>query len=162
VVALAYVFQGAYRFMVGGIYVEKKTYYIGMISAISLVANLILNYVLIRPYGGMGAAWATVFSFFLMAGLAYIVSKRVYPVPYSLGSFLISVVIAALMYLGAVRMPVSSVVLSAALKIVILAAFPLALYMIGFFKKNEVKRVVETAHALWATYGWGAVGFPEQ
>lgn len=162
VVALAYVFQGAYRFMVGGIFLEKKTYHVGMIGAVSLAANLILNYLLVRPYQGMGAAWATVLSFALMAGLAYVVSKRAYPAPYSVGPFLLSVLIAALMYLGAAGISRPSVVFSAGLGAIVLASFPLALYMTGFFNKNEVKRAMEKAQALWATYGWSAFGLPRQ
>lgn len=50
VIALAYIFQGSYRFMIGGIYIKKKTYAIGMISAVSLVLNLFLNYVLIKRF----------------------------------------------------------------------------------------------------------------
>lgn len=161
VVALAYVFQGAYRFFVGGIYVKKVTRWVGAISAVSLALNLALNYVLIRPYGGMGAAWATVISFLVMAGLAYLVSDRLYPVPYPVGPFLAALVVAVILYMGATMLPVSSVILSVGIKVLVLASFPVVLYLTGYFEKSEVERVRQTAQSLWAAHGWGAVGSSE-
>jgi O-antigen/teichoic acid export membrane protein len=158
VVALAYVFQGAYRFMVGGIYVKKATHWVGAISAVSLSLNLVLNYLLIRPYAGMGAAWATVISFFVMAGLAYIVSQRLYPVPYSVGSFLAAVVVALILYLGAVMLPISSIIWSIVVKVLVLVSFPVVLYLTGYFEKSEVERALQTAQSFWATRRWGPVG----
>ncbi len=162
VVALAYVFQGSYRFMVGGIYVEKRTYSVGIISAASLALNLTLNYILIRRYGGMGAAWATAFSFLFMAGLSYLVSEKVHPVSYHLGAFLSSILVAAALYWCAIKLTVPSLILSAGIKILIFMAFPIALYLIGFFKDDEIKKLKQTVQTLWAARRWGATVLPEQ
>lgn len=162
VVALAYVFQGSYRFMVGGIYVEKRTYSVGIISAASLALNLTLNYILIRRYGGMGAAWATAFSFLFMAGLSYLVSEKVHPVSYHLGAFFSSIGVAAALYWCAIKLTVPSLILSAGIKILIFMAFPIALYLIGFFKDDEIKKLKQTVQTLWAARRWGTTVLPEQ
>jgi O-antigen/teichoic acid export membrane protein len=151
VIALAYVFQGAFRFMVGGSYIEKKTYSIGMISGVSLLVNLLSNYVLIRRFGGMGAAWATTLSFFLMASLAYFLSEKVHPVAYRLGPFFVSAAVATMLYWCAVKIAVPSVFLSAGLKFLIFISFPVVLYLIGFFNEDEIENAKRTAQALWAT-----------
>jgi O-antigen/teichoic acid export membrane protein len=161
IIALAYIFQGVFRFMAGGLYIEKKTYSIGMISAISLATNLLLNYFLIRRFDGMGAAWATTLSFLTMAGLAYIMSERVHPVSYRLGAFFASIGIAAALYLAASKISVSSIYLSAGLKFLIFLSFPLVLYLVGFFKKNEVEKVKQTVQMLWAARRWRAAALPE-
>ncbi len=161
IIALAYIFQGSFRFMVGGIYVEKKTFSIGMISAVSLAMNLLLNFFLIRRYAGFGAAWATALSFLFMAGLAYFLSEKVHPVSYQLGAFFVSLIIASALYWGAEKISVGSIVLSVALKLLIFMSFPLVLYLVGFFKKNEVKKAKQTAQSLWATLRWRAAALPE-
>lgn len=162
VVALAYVFQGAYRMMVGGIYIRKKTSYVGAISLVSLTVNLGLNYVLIRPYGAMGAAWATALSFLFMAGMAYVISEKVYPVRYRLGSLFVPVAIATALYVCAARISVSSFFGSAIVRILILLSFPVILCLVGFFKKAEVRKAIEAGEALWITYGWGATVPPDR
>src|ERR1700674_5025570 len=43
VVLLAYIFQGTYRYVVSGMYIAQKTIYVGVISAVTLLANLLLN-----------------------------------------------------------------------------------------------------------------------
>jgi len=162
VVALAYVFQGAYRFMVGGIYLQKKTYRVGMISAVSLAANILLNFTLIPIYGAMGAAWATAISFLFMAGMAYVVSERLYTVGYQLGAFFVPVAVATGLYLIAAKISVASLALSAALKILLLACFPVALLLVGFFRKDEIRKAIETGQSLWTSYGWRSTAVSER
>ena len=161
VVALAYVFQGAYRFMVGGIYLKKKTYRVGMISAASLAANLILNFTLIPIYGAMGAAWATALSFLFMAALAYIVSEKLYAAKYQVSALLIPIASAAALYFIASKITVSSMALSAALKISVLLCFPVILFLIGFFRKEELRKAIETGQSLWAASRWRSPAVPE-
>jgi O-antigen/teichoic acid export membrane protein len=162
VIALAYVFEGAFRFLVSGLYIEKKTHYLGVISSISLAANLLLNFILIPTYGAMGAAWATALSFLLMAGLGYLVSQRFYATSYQLGAFVVPIAIAAALYSITARLSVSSLVFSAALRILVLLSFPIALFLVGFFKKDELRKLRETGHALWTTYGWGSTAVSER
>ena len=162
VVALAYVFQGSYRFMVGGIYIEKRTYSVGIISAASLALNLTLNYILIQRFGGMGAAWATALSFLFMAGLSYIVSEKVHPVAYHLGAFFLSIGVAAALYWCAIKLSFPSLILSLSIKLLIFIAFPIALYLVGFFKDDEITKLKRTVQSLWANRRWSATVLPEQ
>jgi 1,4-dihydroxy-2-naphthoate octaprenyltransferase len=96
-----------------------------------------------------------------MAGLAYIMSERVHPVSYRLGAFFASIGIAAALYLAASKISVSSIYLSAGLKFLIFLSFPLVLYLVGFFKKNEVEKVKQTVQMLWAARRWRAAALPE-
>jgi O-antigen/teichoic acid export membrane protein len=161
VIALAYVFQGSFRFMLGGVYIEKKTYSIGMISALSLALNLFLNYVLIRRFAGMGAAWATMLSFFFMAGLGYFLSEKFHPVAYRLGSFFVSVAVASALYWCSVMISIPSIFLATGVKLMIFLCFPVVLYLIGFFNKDEIDKARRTVQTLWATRPWGAAVLPE-
>ncbi|MEE9166460.1 MAG: oligosaccharide flippase family protein [Candidatus Neomarinimicrobiota bacterium] len=81
-ILLAYIFQGAYLNFLPGIYFEKKTFYIPIITGGGAVINVGLNFVLIPPFGMMGAAAATIAGYFAMSIITFFVAKRLYPVPY--------------------------------------------------------------------------------
>jgi len=162
VVLLAYVFQGAYRYVVSGMYIAQKTIYVGVISAVTLLANLLLNYILIPHYKEMGAASATALSFFLMAGLAYVVAQKVRPIPYRISNLFVPGAIAVLIYWGSTRVSISPLALSAALKALFFVLFPIVLYFTGYMERDETEKVKEMAYLLLYRFGWRAAAAPER
>lgn len=68
--------------MMAGIYIEKKTKYLPLITGIAAVINVGLNIVLIPPFGLMGAAVVTLISYFAMLAGIFIVTNKYYPVKY--------------------------------------------------------------------------------
>ena len=81
VVVLGYLFQGFSSFVDGGIYYSKKTHlkiWHGVTTAICIA----LYFVLIPRYCGMGAAWASVGTYLVLAGINWYISIRVYPMRY--------------------------------------------------------------------------------
>ena len=138
VVALAYIFQGMNRFFLSGTYIAKKTMYLGAVGLGSAAANIGLNFLLIPRYGMLGAAWATAFSFCFMAGLALYVSQRMYRIPYVFSRVTILLGLAILMYFVSSTVKASSHALELSINLVLLAAFPIALYLVGFFHQQEV------------------------
>ncbi|MFQ6675143.1 MAG: lipopolysaccharide biosynthesis protein [Fidelibacterota bacterium] len=82
VILMAYVFQGVYLNFLPGIYFEKKTHMIALISGTGALVNVVLNFLLIPPYGMMGAAAATLAAYIVMAVGAFVVSRRLFTVPY--------------------------------------------------------------------------------
>ncbi len=81
-IALAYMFHAAYLLQLPGLYLLGKSSWIPRIRGVGAVSNIALNFLLIPPYGIMGAATATCISFLLMAVLIYAVNKRYFPVEY--------------------------------------------------------------------------------
>ena len=162
VVLLAYIFQGTYRYVVSGIYIAKKTMFIGMISCVTLLTNLLLNYLMIPRYQGLGAAGATALSFFFMAGLAYAASQKVRPIPYHVSNLFVPMAIAVLIYWGSTRISFSSLAVSVSLKASLLLLFPIVLYLIGYVEPSETDKVKETANLLLCRFGLRAAAAPEQ
>ena len=123
-----------------GIFIQNKTRYNPVIIGIAAVFNLSLNYFLIPPYGMLGAAYATFFSYLLMDLLAYIINVRVYPIPYEWIRILkiISVTILSLFIINQVQ--VSSWRRELLYKFLLLFIFPLLLWVSGFFTSGEMKR----------------------
>lgn len=84
-VLFSYIFLGIYTNLMAGIYIEKKTRYLPLISGLGAVLNVIVCFALIPVMGIMGGAIATLVSYIAMAVYIYYVSQRFYPVQYELG-----------------------------------------------------------------------------
>jgi O-antigen/teichoic acid export membrane protein len=82
VILLAYLFLGVYNNLIAGIYIEKRTARLPAVTFVAAAVNVVANYALIPPYGLMGAAYATLASYLVMAGMMYVMVRNVYPVPY--------------------------------------------------------------------------------
>lgn len=82
VVTLAYVFHGAFLLGSVGIAIRKKARYYPLITGVAAAVNVAANFLLIPRLGILGAAWATVLSYALMAGMGLWISQRLYPIPF--------------------------------------------------------------------------------
>ncbi len=82
VILLAYLFNGIYINFTAGIFIEGKTKYIPYVTGAGALVNVVFNYLLIPTWGIMGAAYATLASYIVMAGGLYFVSQKFYPIIY--------------------------------------------------------------------------------
>ena len=82
VVLLAYIFQGVYLNFMPGIYFEKKTHYIPLLTFSGALVNIGLNFVLIPLLGIMGAAVATLVGYVVMALLTFPISQKLFRIHY--------------------------------------------------------------------------------
>lgn len=156
-ILLSYVLQGGYFCIQIGILLQKKTKYIALITAICAVSNLILNYLLIPKFGMMGAAWATLATFAIMFTLNYFISNGIYYVRYELVRILKVFVLAIAFYIASQEILIERVSLSLLLNLGLGFSFPFALYLLGFYRKEEIERlkqikieVVKSLHSLWS------------
>ncbi len=85
IVLLAYLFNGAYVNFVVGIYLEKKTSYLAWVFGAGALVNVAANLLLIPVSGMMGAAYATLLSYMVLAVGIYFASKKFYPLEYEWG-----------------------------------------------------------------------------
>jgi O-antigen/teichoic acid export membrane protein len=81
-ILLAYVFTGAYVVFVVGVYLEKKTKYLPLITGAGALLNVGANFLLIPKIGILGAALSTLVSYMVMAAGIYFASQRFYRVDY--------------------------------------------------------------------------------
>ena len=141
VVMLSYIFYGLYVNFIVGIYLEKKSIYLPYITGVSALVNIALNFILIPAMGIMGAAVATAGSYFVIAGLMFLVSEKFYPVKYEyvriLKIALITFLCFFIGYFG--YTPYQPY-----LKIIVFLLFPFILKIAGFFNKEEIKKLKET------------------
>src|SRR4030095_9461800 len=72
--------MGLSHFFRVGLYYTKQTKYLGYAVGGSAILNLPLNLALIPTFGAMGAAWATLISFAILALATFKVSQRIFPI----------------------------------------------------------------------------------
>jgi O-antigen/teichoic acid export membrane protein len=152
IVALAYVFQGTNRFVLAGAYIAKRTASLGPAGVLSAGANIGLNLLLIPHYGMVGAAWATAVSFFIMSALSFTASQRAYPIPYVFTRVMSVIGLAIFTYLLSTFVALPTLAWQLSIKIALLAAFPIALYLFGFFSEGEVERGKTLTQAILSRY----------
>jgi O-antigen/teichoic acid export membrane protein len=124
-----------------GIYIHKKTNYIFYISLASGVANLGLDLLLIPRWGIYGAAAANVLGQAVATVLTYAVSQRIYPVSYHLRRL---AKVSAALVVAAVAVfqgHFQSLPLTIAVKLGVLALFPLALILLRAYTPEEARKL---------------------
>jgi O-antigen/teichoic acid export membrane protein len=80
--AFAYVLYGVYSITAVGLNLSSQTRWLSVTMAIAAVASIGLNLVLIPVVGFLGAAFATLVSYTLLAIMTAAISHRYYPVPW--------------------------------------------------------------------------------
>ncbi len=101
VILLAYLFNGIYGIFTAGIYIEEKSIYVPIMTAIGAAVNVGFNYWMIPVWGIMGAAFATLASYFIMAVGYFIITQKIYRINYEyakIAKIFISVSLVAVFY----------------------------------------------------------------
>jgi O-antigen/teichoic acid export membrane protein len=135
VILLAYVFLGIYNNLIAGIYIEKKTGKLPLVTFTAAGLHVVANYLLIPPFGLMGAAFATLVSYVVMAGMMYIIVQRFYPVHYEIVRLGKIALAAAIVYAGSVFAGTGMTALL--IKVGLLPVFVVLLYLMRFFEPGE-------------------------
>jgi O-antigen/teichoic acid export membrane protein len=107
-------------------------------AAISaLVVNVVLNLILVPAMGIVGAALALVASYLVVIVLMYVFTQRLFPVPYQWGRLARVVLTAAgLVGIGEALVPTSGL-LGFLVRGILIAAYPVLLWVTGFFTDGE-------------------------
>jgi O-antigen/teichoic acid export membrane protein len=74
----SYIFRSLYNFIISGVFYEKQTGKVMVITIIAGLTNIVLNIWLIPIYGVIIAIYSTIFSFFLTYIMAEIISYKIY------------------------------------------------------------------------------------
>jgi O-antigen/teichoic acid export membrane protein len=131
VVALAYLLHGVFLLTSIGIGIEKRARYYPLVTGAAAAANVAANFALIPRLGMMGAAWATVLSYAVMAFVGFVISRRLFPIPYETGRWLAAAAIAAALYGFSFFAP-AAFAPRLAVELALVAAYPLILLATGF------------------------------
>ncbi|MEO5576130.1 MAG: oligosaccharide flippase family protein [Gaiellaceae bacterium] len=125
----------AYIVMAIGVGRAKRTQFNWVIAGLAAVVNVVLNLILIPPYGIMGAAVATVAAYGVMFLAMTWYAQRIFPTPYQWRRVLTAVAAAIALLLAGKQLG------GLAAALVLTLAYPLALLLLGFFLPEERRRL---------------------
>jgi len=135
-VLLAYIFFGAYVNFIIGIHLEKKTQYLPFITGLAAAVKIAATYALVPLLGMNGAALGTTLAYIAMATALYIVAQRLYYINYEWKRLAKLVLATAAVFILGYWFWTAPWQ-----KAVLLIAFPITLFLIGFFEKGELQRL---------------------
>jgi O-antigen/teichoic acid export membrane protein len=102
VILLGYLFNGIYVVFTAGIYIKEKSIYVPFITGLGALVNIGVNFALIPSMGMMGAAFATLASYVVIAVGFFAVTQKFYKIDYEYGKlsriFLIILIIGSIFY----------------------------------------------------------------
>ena len=136
VVALAYVLHGVFLLTSVGIGIRKEARYYPMVTAAAAATNVAANFLLIPPFGILGAAWATVLSYGVMAGVGFALSRRLYPLPLEWPRLFAVAGVAGLVFAASLLAP-QALGPALAVKSALLLAYPALLVATGFLREGN-------------------------
>ncbi len=100
IVAVSNTFYGIYYVFTVGANVKRKTWLVGLFTALAALINVILNLFLIPHYQAMGAAFSTLLAYIALAAVAYIVNQRLYPIRFEIGVFVTALLVGITLYIA--------------------------------------------------------------
>jgi len=130
-------------FLAIGIGLEKKTKYALYVSIITLIVALVANLLLIPKLGAAGAAISKVIIFAISIFLLYKISQKLYYIHYEFKRIGLALVLAIVLYFINTFIPIEPFFASIVLRGLVLLIFPLGLFLLGFFKKDELDKLKE-------------------
>ncbi|MCP3678306.1 MAG: oligosaccharide flippase family protein [Deltaproteobacteria bacterium] len=138
IITFSYLQHGVGNFVGWGLVMTKKTFYISINVLIAAIVNIGLNILFIPYWGIIGAAVATLFSYFVWNSLKLYFSAKYYGLYFDLKRLLHITVTGVLLYgvsLFIARTGTMSI--DMAIKFIVLLSFPLTVYTTGFFTVTE-------------------------
>lgn len=93
IIMLALLFLGFQNIVDFGIYLHEKIFFYSIISLISLIFNVTMNYWLIPHFGYIASAYNTLFTYFISTLLVYLISSRYHKIRYEWNRITIPLII---------------------------------------------------------------------
>ena len=81
-IAAGYAFNGMYLMVVNYIFYSQKNSLLAMVTFLTALINIVLNYFFVRNFGAIGAAQATTLVFFTKFIMVWILSAKVHKMPW--------------------------------------------------------------------------------
>lgn len=85
-IVIGFAFNGMYYMVTNYIFYANKTHVLAVVTFITALINIVLNYTLIKINGPVGAAQASALAFFTCFVLTWVLSARVYKMPWNIFS----------------------------------------------------------------------------
>jgi O-antigen/teichoic acid export membrane protein len=83
-IAVGFAFNGMYKMVVNYIFYMRKTYILAWVTFSTGIGSIVINYFAIKYWGAIGAAYTYALIGFITFLLVWLLSSKVYPMPWNL------------------------------------------------------------------------------
>ncbi|MDZ7337741.1 MAG: oligosaccharide flippase family protein [candidate division KSB1 bacterium] len=143
-IVASFVLYGVYYYTAIGVQVRKKTYLLPLGIGVAAAINLFLGLYFVPRMGMMGAAWAKVAAYAVLAVVMWAISQRLYRVPYDVPKFALLIGIGAAFFSLSRLTPPHLGVVPVMERLVLTLAFPAVLLAVGYVDRHTVVRLLST------------------
>ncbi|OGB66902.1 MAG: hypothetical protein A2Y94_02335 [Caldithrix sp. RBG_13_44_9] len=141
---LGVLFLGVQQHLFFIMQIPKKTKQISYIIGSAAILNIFLNLILIPNFQMLGAAYATIVSYLVVAILAYVAVKKYYPVKFEIKRMLLLITLSIILFIISTLDINLSGLFNLIFKASIIIAFPLLLALVNFYSAEEKKKIKNT------------------
>jgi O-antigen/teichoic acid export membrane protein len=134
IILTSYLFYGFYVNFTVGVFITKKTKLMVIFTGLAAIINISSNFYLMPAFGIMGAAIATLLSYFVMALSIFVANQKIYKINYEFKR-----IISLLILLFSVLFIYYYFNPDIWIRIAILIVIPFLLFTMGFFKSAEIR-----------------------
>ncbi|MFM8772193.1 MAG: lipopolysaccharide biosynthesis protein [Candidatus Kapaibacterium sp.] len=138
IVMFAYFFNGVFINMAAGLHIEKRTGFFPVATVTAAIVSVAATWLLVPPYGIMGAAWAKVLAYVVSAVMLYEFSQRVYPIRYEWGKVAMLASLTAIAYLGVMSAQLEGNV-AITIRVATVAVYSSAAFLILGGQRSSIK-----------------------
>ncbi len=135
------VFSGVRQFVALPLFKHKMTKITATVSVFAGVVNLILNILIIPYWGVFGAAATTSFTHFMVIIIYSRIAKKVEKIKFEEKKFLEIFLLGIVLFLLSYLILDIAIYMRIAMKIILLAMFPIILYWLRFYEKVEIDKI---------------------
>jgi O-antigen/teichoic acid export membrane protein len=143
-IVLSYILFGVRNITNTGLTIKNKMQYAPLIIMATTIINLILNYLLIPEYGMLGAAWATLISYLILAITQTAVNLHFLYIPYEYLRLAKIALSWGFVYASSLLVNTSSIWINLILKSILLLGYPIFLFVIRFYSQQEIQFIKDT------------------
>jgi O-antigen/teichoic acid export membrane protein len=141
IVVFSYIFFGMRYFSSLGMFLTRNTKYVAVSTVTASFFNIALNFIFIPRYGMIAAAWSTLFSFILLYFITYYFSNTFYKISFENRRLLFLISLGIILYILSVLTNDFHIIISILLKFILIIIFPLVLYIVNFYDKEEIEKI---------------------
>ncbi|MEM8530686.1 MAG: oligosaccharide flippase family protein [Chloroflexota bacterium] len=128
-----------------GAYVTKQTAALGWTTLIGAAINLLLNIILIPPFGVWGAVWATAIGYTTVPVMLYLASQRLYAIPFEIPKVVLALgAQAAFMAIG-IFYQTGDLFFDIPFKLFLLMLYGIALIILRVLEPHEIRMMLQMA-----------------
>jgi O-antigen/teichoic acid export membrane protein len=141
ILSLSFMVMGMNYFVGVGLFLKNQTKYYLIPSLSALSVNILLNIWLVPSLGMMGAAYSVLVAQIIYMGLLALLSGKQMKITFEWNKIIQVYILAVIIFLFVQYCDIRNFFLITALKLIMLALFPIILYKFNFFEKIEIQRI---------------------